>query len=188
MKSEIEELIAILGVTDKDAIRALLSAFAPPQPGPLAQAWKNRKNYHGALPTPTTSEFWAMFEEADFRCTLCGSQLRITIDHINGDETDHRKENLKVLCFECNRAKNERGIRHKATSYRVYRAIVDLYKKTSRFPTSEEIVREAGIEKMNAAMYLARFLEKRLTGTSAIVRHHKKANQSVEGIGARRVG
>lgn len=47
-----------------------------------------------------------LLEQADYKCTVCGFNERhpsdgsciLEIDHINGDSTDHRPENLKVLC------------------------------------------------------------------------------------------
>lgn len=47
-----------------------------------------------------------LLEQANYKCTVCGFNERhpsdgsciLEIDHINGDSTDHRPENLKVLC------------------------------------------------------------------------------------------
>lgn len=45
----------------------------------------------------------------DYRCSICGNvgiwndkDLVLVLDHINGDNTDHRKENFRFLCPNCN--------------------------------------------------------------------------------------
>lgn len=44
-----------------------------------------------------------------YKCSVCGNngmwngiELILILDHINGDNTDHRKENLRFLCPNCN--------------------------------------------------------------------------------------
>jgi len=42
------------------------------------------------------------------RCAVCGedgSGSRLEVDHVNEDATDHRLENLQVLCGRCNYGK-----------------------------------------------------------------------------------
>ena len=70
-----------------------------------------------------------LMERAEHECSLCGysgfhprdGKTILEIDHINGDGTDHRPENLRVLCPNChaltpsyrgrNRGNGTRGFR-----------------------------------------------------------------------------
>ncbi|HZV33098.1 MAG TPA: hypothetical protein VFB72_00870 [Verrucomicrobiae bacterium] len=63
------QLISMLKIPESEAITAILSAFSPCQPGALRQAWTNRKNYQGDV--PSTREIWGLFEDADFQCVIC---------------------------------------------------------------------------------------------------------------------
>jgi 5-methylcytosine-specific restriction endonuclease McrA len=50
-----------------------------------------------------------LFEEAKYKCTECGwckknpstGKVPLTIDHIDGNSSNHKRENLKVLCPNC---------------------------------------------------------------------------------------
>ena len=156
---EVLELLLLLEIPPREAIKALLSAFTPCQPGALRGNWKLKKGYENP---PTTREFWELFESADFRCKECDSQHRITLDHINSDTTDNRLENLQVLCADCNRAKSVRGTKHPDSRYRIYKAMIELKKELGRFPSNTEIVERAGIEQLGGANYMVRFFEHRL--------------------------
>lgn len=70
------EFLESLDVREDEALKALLSAFSPCQPGALRGSWKQRKNYGTPL---ETREIWKLFEKASFRCSQCGSYLRIRL-------------------------------------------------------------------------------------------------------------
>jgi len=40
------------------------------------------------------------------RCGFVGVPCQMDLDHINGDRTDHRPENLQTLCSNCHRLKS----------------------------------------------------------------------------------
>lgn len=150
------EFLESLDVEEDEALKALLSAFSPCQPGALRGSWKQRKNY-GA--PPETREIWMLFENASFRCSQCKSYHRITLDHINDDPFDNRLENLRVLCYDCNRSKTERGVKNKDLSVRVYRAAIKLFNSLGRWPTDSEVRQEAQVEDLSGATYMVRFLQ-----------------------------
>ena len=174
MSEALTYLIAMLKIPEDEAIKAILSAFSPCQPGSLRQAWLNRKDYEGEI--PLTRQIWELFESADFRCVLCKSQHRITLDHVNNNPNDHRLENLQVLCADCNRGKNKRGIIFQHSSVRVYKAVLVLYQQNRVFPTDSEILQESGITNLAGSRYLIRFLERRITGSSRSLRAHVRAS------------
>lgn len=157
---ELQAFMERLGISPDDALKALIGAFSPVQPPALRQGWRASKRYGNSA--PTTKEIWAMFEAADFRCTSCGSQRRITLDHKNNDPTDHSLENLEVLCSECNRGRNAKATRDTDHQLRVYRATLELLESLKRFPTYKEIQEYAGLEQIGGATYLVKYLKARL--------------------------
>lgn len=49
-----------------------------------------------------------LLEQQESRCALCGcsttwqgSELRLVLDHVDGDSTNNRRENLRLLCPNC---------------------------------------------------------------------------------------
>jgi hypothetical protein len=150
------EFLEKLDVNEDEALKALLSAFSPCQPGALRGSWKQRKNY--GTP-PETRDIWLLFEKAAFRCSQCKSYHRITLDHINDDAFDSKLENFQVLCYDCNRAKTERGVKNKNLGVRVYRAAIKLYSALGRWPTDSELRSEVQVDDLSGATYMVRFLQ-----------------------------
>src|SRR5208283_145005 len=151
MNQAVLELINLLGLSDDDILRALLSVYSPCQPGSIRQSWNNRKNYG---PSPSSAEIWSVYEKYDFRCVKCGSQYRISINHINNDRFDSDTKNLQVLCQSCNRAKQKRGIKNKDAQVKVYKSIMELSKTNNSLPNSYQIHKHAGVGRSGgASMY-----------------------------------
>ena len=163
----IEELIKAFGVTEDEVLRALISVFTPCNPGTIRQSWRRIGEYRVA---PETSQIWQLLADSDFRCANCGSQYRTTLDHINGDKSDIRLENLRVLCTTCNRANNSRGIQNRHLTLSIYRATMDLFREFGRFPTNAEIAERSGISAcmFSSTIYLIRYLQARLSTIQAV--------------------
>ena len=167
----IQEFIETFGITEDEALRALISVFTPCNPGSVRQGWRRTSEYESA---PETKEIWQLIADADFRCDLCKSQYRITIDHKDGDKNNTRIENLRVLCTTCNREHNSQGIKNRHLTLTIYRAAMDLYRETGKFPSKAEIVARAGLvaHECSSTIYLIRFLQARLS-TMQPVRHYR---------------
>ncbi len=82
---------------------------------------------------------------------------------MNGDATDHRKENLEVICFSCNRAVSKKGTKDNKQHYKIATAAIDLWKEKNDFPSLKEIQERAGVVQIGGATYLIKYLEKRLS-------------------------
>jgi hypothetical protein len=68
-----------------------------------------------------------------------------------------------VLCASCNRGSNQKATRDIDHQLRVYRATLNLFDATGRFPTPEEIRQQAGLEQIGGPTYLVKYLKARLT-------------------------
>jgi hypothetical protein len=166
----LDRLIKLLGISEDEAVRALLSAFASVQPGPMRQGFLKRPEYGGA---PETNEIWNLLVKSDFRRSKCHTHYDLTLDHKDRNIKNNKIENLKVLCRDCNRAINSRGLVNKHANLRIYKAIIDLMDRYNRFPTSLEIRKAAGISQISGAYYLIRFFESKY-GITRPVRPYTK--------------
>jgi len=152
---EVVTFLNLIGATEEEALSALLSAFGPPQPGAVAGAWKKNSAYgHSA---PSTKEFWDLFTASKFQCVTCGSMLRLTVDHVDGNAKNHKISNLQVLCFRCNRAKLGKKNVEARANVALYRAALALYQETGTIPRNKEVVTRAGI-RASGGTYLLKFL------------------------------
>ena len=168
---ELDRLINVLGITEDEVLRALISAFASVQPGPMRQQFLKRPEYGSA---PETSEIWGLLVRSGFRCSECGTHYDLTLDHIDRDTRNSKIENLCVLCRDCNRAINSRGLVNKHANLRVYKAIVSLLDSLGRFPTPLEIREAAGLSQTSGAYYLIRFFETKFGKTRAVRKYVKR--------------
>jgi len=161
---ELIELMSLLDVSETDAVKAILNLVSPPPPPATRQNWSRLSTFgHSA---PKTKDLWKKLVESDFRCHRCGSQMRLSFNHVNSNAKDHSMESLEVICFACNRAVSEKGTRDKDQHYRLAMAAISLWKEKGSFPSWNEIRDKAGVEQIGGATYLLKFLEKRLNGKS----------------------
>ena len=161
MYDELHELMAILRLSEEDAMKAILGQFVPTDPGVLRGVLLKRPDYGGDV--PTTDEIWSLFVKADFRCSQCGGRRRLSLDHINRDSTNSSLANLRVRCFDCNRAESSRPTKNKDHRLRIYRSCIKLFRQLGRFPRQCEAVKDAGITtNISGAVYMHRLLKVRL--------------------------
>ena len=168
---ELKTFLTTFGVTEEEALKALISVFTPCSPGVVRQGFRRCAEYGTAA---ETTEIWNLMVAADFRCELCGSQYRITIDHKDRNKANNRPDNLRVLCAACNRAQNSRGVATPNLGLTIYRTALDLFEELGRFPTASEISIRANIPagRFGTARYLLKFLEARL-GTMTPMRAYR---------------
>jgi len=163
--NEVEFLVDLLGLSADDVVKALLTAFVPLQPGVLRANWLNNKSRGNSA--PSTAEIWTKFVEADFRCTLCGSHRRITLDHIDGNAANHAPPNLRVVCYDCNRKVSKKGTQDADAQLRIFRSYLKMREQLGRSPANKEILADAGVQQIGGATYLLKFLAQRLNSRMA---------------------
>ena len=101
------------------------------------QAWRSKTNrpVRGAMKyrlddvlvrhSPVSQKVLRTYVEAyeviPYRCSSCGCDgnwnggtIKLQLDHINGDNTDNRRENLRYLCPNCHSMTETFGGRNKA--------------------------------------------------------------------------
>jgi len=157
---KLTELMTLLDVSETDAIKAILNLVSPPPPPATRQNWLRQSTF--GYSAPSSEDLWQKLEASDFRCYRCGSQMRLSFNHINSDATDHRKENLEVICFACNRSMSQKGTKDANHHYRLAMAAIDLWKVSHKFPSFNEIRTTAGVNQVGGATYLLKYIEQRL--------------------------
>ena len=152
----IKEFIEKIDISQDDALEALLSAFAPPNPAPLRQSWRLNSRFGNSA--PTTPDIWRKYEDADFRCSDCGSQYRITLDHVDSNPSNHSLDNLAVLCSACNRGKSSKATRDKKHQLRIYKTIIEYWNEHKKFPSNDEIITRSGVEQIGGSGYMVQMV------------------------------
>ena len=156
----LSELMKLLDVNKEDAIKAVVTLVSPPPPPATRQNWTRLSTFGNSA--PTTQELWKKLEDVDFRCHRCGSQMRLSFNHMNGDPKDHRISNLEVVCFSCNRAVSTKATVDSDQHFKLVVAAIDLWKEKKQFPSLEEIRIKAGVQQIGGATYLMKYIKKRL--------------------------
>ena len=147
----LQELMELLDVPETDAIKAILNLVSPPPPPATKQNWTRLSTFGNSA--PSTKDLWKKLEEVNFRCHRCGSQMRLSFNHINGNPKDHRLKNLEVICFACNRALSKKGTQDSNQHFKIAIAAIELWKERKKFPTFEEIREKAGVQQIGGATY-----------------------------------
>ena len=158
----LKELMQLLDVSEEDAIKSILTAISPPNPATTRQSWTKSSNFGNSA--PETKDLWIKLVEADFRCTRCSSQMRLTFNHIDSDSTNHQLDNLEVLCFSYNKSLSSKETVNYDHHYKLAMAAISLWKQNRIFPTNKAIEKEAEVTtQVGAATYLLKYLENRLS-------------------------
>jgi len=161
---KLKEIMELLEISETDAIKAILNLVSPPPPPATRQNWSRQSTFgHSA---PSTQDLWVKLVESDFRCHKCQSQMRLSFNHINSNATDHRLDNLEVICFACNRASSEKGTKDTDHHFKLAMSAIELWKKSPDYPSLTEIRDAAGVNQVGGATYLLKFIEIRLANKS----------------------
>ena len=168
-KDKVKEFMELLDIPEEEVLQALLSAFGAPSPGAIRQNWTRLTTFGNEA--PTTAELQQKFVDADFRCGKCGSQHKVTIQHKDGNATNHKLDNLEVWCFQCNRGDSSKATETRNKQTKVYLIIMQYWKKHKKVPKESEIQKIMGI-KTNIDYYRLKWLKTILEG--------KKGNKFTE--------
>ena len=158
---KLSEIMELLEVSEEDAIKSIFNLVSPPPPPATRQNWSRQSTF--GYSAPKSKDLWEKLVSADFRCTKCKSQMRVSFNHINSDATDHRLENLEVIFFACNRGASSKGTIDKNHHVKLAISAMELWKQNLEFPSSVEILRRAQVGQIGGATYLLKFLKKRLS-------------------------
>jgi hypothetical protein len=157
---KLKEIMELLDVSEADAIKAILNLVSPPPPPATRQNWTRLSTFgHSA---PTTQDLWKKLEKSNFRCYRCGSQMRLSFNHINGNAKDHRLDNLEVICFSCNRSVSKKGTKDTDQHFKLAIAAIELWKELGKFPSFEKVREKAEVDQVGGATYLLKYIQKRL--------------------------
>jgi len=156
----LKELMKLLDVEEDDAIKAILNLVSPPPPPATRENWMRLSTFgHNS---PTTKEFWKKLEDSNFRCHKCGSQMRLSFNHINSNPKDHRLENLEVICYSCNRQLSNKPTIDKNQHFKLAITAISMWKETGQFPIFSEIAKNAKVKQVGGATYLLKYIKNRL--------------------------
>ncbi len=156
----IEEFLEVFDIPEEEALAALIGSFGPPQASGIRGYW--RKHSHYGNDAPSTEIIKGIYSSNDYRCHICGSQKRLSIDHNDGNANNHAVENLKLLCFSCNRGKSSKPTQDKSHKLKIYRATMELYSELGQFPTQKQIRQRAGVSQIGGATYFLDYMKARL--------------------------
>lgn len=88
-----------------------------------------------------------------YKCSVCnmnpiwnGKELKLQMDHINGNKKDQRLENLRIICPNCHSQTETFGSKNKSKGFPTEEKIISVLKNTSSIT---EAIRELGINQIN---------------------------------------
>jgi hypothetical protein len=156
-EKELAKLISLLGklgLSVDDAIEAVVSRVGPPGASGVLSNWKKLKHFNYSGPSSQVIE--NVFKQADFMCEKCGTQLRLSVDHMDRDATNHNELNLALKCMPCNQ-----GFKHRKTALTL--AAIELFDMLGAFPTKAQILERAGQKNIGSyRFYVMEYLRLRL--------------------------
>jgi hypothetical protein len=153
-------IMNLLRVKEEDVIKALLNLVSPPPPPATRQNWSRLSTFGNNA--PSTKDLWRKLVDSDFKCHKCGSQMRLSFNHIDGNAKNHDLQNLEVICFACNRRVSKKGTLDENQHYKLAMATFDLWNETKCLPTLEQIRIKAGVKQIGGATYLLKYILARL--------------------------
>lgn len=157
---ELKEIMNLLKVNEEDTIKAILNLVSPPPPPATRENWMRLSTFGNDA--PSTKDLWKKLEDADFRCHKCGSQMRLSFNHINSNPKDHRLDNLEVICYSCNRQLSNKPTVDKNQHLKLALTAIQMWKDTGVFPVFSKIAERAGVKQVGGATYLLKFIKNRL--------------------------
>jgi len=146
-------LLEILGLDLQDAIDAVIFCVGPSGAAGRKSNWKRSPYFKHSAPSVKT--FNSVYVRDGYRCSKCGTQLRLSVDHIDGDPTNHAEENLRILCGPCNQG-------YKYIKTQLTMAFLQFCTSYGRIPTVQEVLDAAGLESVRSYCQFLDYLQARV--------------------------
>jgi 5-methylcytosine-specific restriction endonuclease McrA len=103
--------VHVLTDKDFDALTAVCAVDGPVKIKMYGNTYRCEAAYYSLRKTMRTDRNGTPREKRTNTCSRCGftgDLVQMDLDHINGDRSDHRLENLQTLCSNCHRLKSHR--------------------------------------------------------------------------------
>lgn len=164
---EVKELMLRFGLAEDDVMDYLLGGISVPSPGGTRASWKVNSYFGLAKDNDVSSgTIYDVYAKAGFCCSMCGSSIRLTMHHIDGNPKNHDKDNLAALCLSCNKDQSKRPSKNKRVKLKIYRACRDYFEEHNKFPGPTFLCKMTGLKNISGYYAFYKQLQFVFTGSA----------------------